>query len=273
MPEGTGAGVARHDAGGLPHHHRVASIFFVLALAGPILGVIFGKPPEFYARLASGAYSLPLAGFGIAALILPLRSLEDLLGGALLVGLGLFAMWASSDLPGMRGFAFGPGTAPRMFAYAMIFLGVAVSAVGLFTDGPPEEPFSFSGPRGGGLLVAVLIPIPYYSNRIGHLVAGVSPDIIVAAVGAVVVLALAFALMRVAPRGPLFITAATLIFAVTVRPLGLVFASFVSLVVSAYATEEIRWVETLIWAVVLTTFCSILFPWGLNLPLQLWPRF
>src|ERR1043165_336513 len=78
--------------------------------------------------------------------------------------------------------------ARRMFAKPMIFLGFAVSAVGLFTDGPPEEPFAFSGPLGGGLLVAVLIPITYYSNRIGHLVAGVSPDIIVAAVGAVVVL-------------------------------------------------------------------------------------
>ena len=273
MSEAGEAGVARHDAGGLPHHHRVASIFFVLAVAGPILGVIFGKSPDFYARLASGAYSLPLAAFGIVALILPLRSPKDFMGGALLVGLGLFAMWASSDLPGMRGFAFGPGTAPRMFAYAMIFLGFAVSAVGLFTDGPPEEPFAFSGPLGGGVLVAVLIPITYYSSRIGHLVPGIPPDIIVAAAGAAAVLTLAFALMRVAPRGPLFITAATLIFAVTVRPLGLVFASFVSLVVSAYATEEIRWVETLIWAVVLTTFCSILFPWGLNLPLQLWPRF
>ena len=43
--------------------------------------------------------------------------------------------------------------------------------------------------------------------------------------------------------------------------------------VSAYATEEIRWVETLIWCAVLTLFCSLLFPYGLNLPLQLWPRF
>ena len=272
MSEAGQAGVARR-AGGLPHHHRVASIFFVLAVAGPILGVIFGKSPDFYVRLASGGYSLPLAAYGIVALILPLRSPKDFLGGALLVGLGLFALWASSDLPGMRGFAFGPGTAPRMFAYTMIVLGVAVSAVGLFTDGPPEEPYAFSGPLGGGVLVAVLIPITYYSSRIGHLVPGIAPDIIVAAVGAAAVLSLAFALMRVAPRGPLFITAATLIFAVTVRPLGLVFASFVSLMVSAYATHEIRWIETLIWAVVLTIFCSLLFPWGLNLPLQLWPRF
>ena len=76
---------------------------------------------------------------------------------------------------------------------------------------------------------------------------GVPPDIVVAALGALVVLVLAFLLTRVAPRGPLFITAATLIFAITVRPLGLVIASFVSLVVSAYATEEVRWIETIIW--------------------------
>ena len=57
-----------------------------------------------------------MAVFGLVALILPLRNPKDFFGGALLVGLGLFALWASSDLPGMRGFAFGPGTAPRLFA-------------------------------------------------------------------------------------------------------------------------------------------------------------
>jgi hypothetical protein len=65
----------------------------------------------------------------------------------------------------------------------------------------------------------------------------------------------------------------TLIFAVTVRPLGLVIASFVSLVVSANATEESAGSRRSIWAAVLTAFCSLLFPYGLNLPLQLWPRF
>jgi putative tricarboxylic transport membrane protein len=52
-----------------------------------------------------------------------------------------------------------------------------------------------------------------------------------------------------------------------------VIASFVSLVVSATATHEVRWLETIIWTVVLTAFCSVLFPYALNLPLQLWPRF
>jgi hypothetical protein len=202
-----------------------------------------------------------------------IRNPKDFWGGLALVVLTLFALWASSDLPGMRGFAFGPGTAPRLFAYLLMACGIGIMLVGLLSDGPPLEPFTFSGPFGGAVLLIALIPITYYSTRIGHLVPGISPDIIVAAVGAVVVLALAFVMVNVAPRGPVFITAATLIFAVTVRPIGLVIASFVSLVVSAYATEEIRWIETLIWAAVLTLFCSLLFPYGLNLPLQLWPRF
>jgi hypothetical protein len=202
-----------------------------------------------------------------------IRNPKDFWGGLALMAMAGFAIWASSDLPGMRGFAFGPGTAPRIFAYMLMGVGVVVALMGLVTDGPPEEKFAFSGPLGGAVLLVALIPITYYSKGLGHLIPGVAPDIVVAVLGAAVVLALAFVVVRFAPRGPVFITAATLIFAVSVRPVGLVTASFVSLVVSAYASDEIRWVETIIWAAVLTLFCSLLFPWGLNLPLQLWPRF
>ena len=202
-----------------------------------------------------------------------IRSPRDFWGGLALVLVGVFAVWASSDLPGMRGFAFGPGTAPRMFAYCLIALGFGVMLVGLLTDGPPLEDFTFSGTFGGAVLVIALIPIYFFATQIGHLVPSVSHDIVVAAAGTLVVVVLAFLLTRFAPRGPLFITAATIIFAIAVRPLGLVIASYISLVVSANATREVRWVETLVWCAVLTAFCSVLFPYGLNLPLQLWPRF
>jgi hypothetical protein len=201
------------------------------------------------------------------------RSPRDFWGGIGLIVLAAFALWASSDLPGMRGFAFGPGTAPRMFAYCLLGLGVAVSIVGLLSIGEPSEPFAASGPFGGAILLLVLIPLALFSRQIGKILPGVAADVVYAAVTAIIVVGLAFALMRIAPRGPLFITAATIVFGVTVRPLGLVFASFISLMVSAYATDEIRWIETIIWAAVLTLFCSLLFPYGLNLPLQLWPRF
>jgi putative tricarboxylic transport membrane protein len=203
----------------------------------------------------------------------PIRSPRDFWGGIGLIVLAVFALWASSDLPGMRGFAFGPGTAPRMFAYCLLGLGVAVSLVGLFSDGEPPEQFANSGPFGASVLLLVLIPLSFFSTRISGILPGVAADVVYAAVTAVVVVGLAFPLMRIAPRGPLFITAATIVFAVTVRPLGLVISSFISLMVSAYATDEIRWIETIIWAAVLTLFCALLFPYGLNLPLQLWPRF
>ena len=72
-------------------------------------------------------------------------------------------------------------------------------------------------------------------------------------------------------RGPVFILASVFVFAFCIRPLGLVVASFLSIVVSAGATTEVRWLETVIWAAVLTLFCALLFPWGLNLPLPMWP--
>jgi putative tricarboxylic transport membrane protein len=202
-----------------------------------------------------------------------IRSPKDFWGGLSLVLLAAFAIWASSDLPGMRGFAFGPGTAPRLFAYSLMALGFGVMLVGLLTDGEPLERFTFTGTFGGAALVLALIPIYYFATRIGKWVPGVAPDIVVAAVGATTVVVLAFVLTNVAPRGPLFITAATIIFAIAVRPLGLVISSYVALVIAANATKEVRWIETMVWCAVLTAFCSLLFPYGLNLPLQLWPRF
>jgi hypothetical protein len=202
-----------------------------------------------------------------------IRSPKDFWGGLSLVLVAAFAIWAASDLPGMRGFAFGPGTAPRLFAYCLMAMGFGVMLIGFLTDGPPMEDFTFSGTFGGAVLVIALIPIYFFATQIGHLVPSVSHDIVVAAAGTLVVVVLAFLLTRFAPRGPLFITAATIIFAIAVRPLGLVIASYISLVVSANATREVRWVETLVWCAVLTAFCSVLFPYGLNLPLQLWPRF
>jgi putative tricarboxylic transport membrane protein len=74
-------------------------------------------------------------------------------------------------------------------------------------------------------------------------------------------------------RGPLFVSLSILSFAVTIRPLGLVISAFVTFIVAALGTHETRWKETLIVGIVLTAFCSLLFPYGLGLPMQLWPHF
>ena len=74
-------------------------------------------------------------------------------------------------------------------------------------------------------------------------------------------------------RGPLFVSLSILAFAVAIRPLGLVVSAFITFLVSAMGTHETRWKETIIVGIALTAFCSFLFPYGLGLPMQLWPRF
>lgn len=74
-------------------------------------------------------------------------------------------------------------------------------------------------------------------------------------------------------RGPLFVSLSILSFAVAIRPLGLVVSAFASFIIAALGTPETRWKETIIVGICLTAGCSLLFPYALGLPLQLFPRF
>lgn len=83
------------------------------------------------------------------------RGPRDFYGGLALIGLAIIAIWASGDLPGQHGFAFGPGTAPRMFATMLAIVGAMVALGGLLMDGPKIEPFAFRGPA--YVLTAILL--------------------------------------------------------------------------------------------------------------------
>ena len=74
-------------------------------------------------------------------------------------------------------------------------------------------------------------------------------------------------------RGPLFVTLAILSFALTIRPMGMIFSAMTSFLIAACGSAETRWTETVIVGACLTTFCSLLFPYALGLPLQLLPTF
>jgi putative tricarboxylic transport membrane protein len=89
-----------------------------------------------------------------------IRNPRDFWGGLVLIGLGIVAIWASRDLPGQRGFAFGPGTAPRLFAGLLAALGACVALVGLVTDGPPIEKYRIRGP------IFIVIAILAFANLI-----------------------------------------------------------------------------------------------------------
>src|ERR1700709_1143079 len=75
-----------------------------------------------------------------------IRGPQDFVGGIALMAIAIFALWASSDLQGMRGFSFGAGTAPRMFAVLLLGLGAAIAVAGLVTEGATLAHYAWRGP-------------------------------------------------------------------------------------------------------------------------------
>jgi hypothetical protein len=72
-------------------------------------------------------------------------------------------------------------------------------------------------------------------------------------------------------RGPVFLFSAMVAFGLTVRPLGLVVAGPLAMIISAWASDEVKWGETIVSAVVTSAFCVGLFKLALGLPIPLAP--
>jgi putative tricarboxylic transport membrane protein len=145
-----------------------------------------------------------------------IRNPQDFWGGVALLVFAVFSLWAGSDLPGLRGFAFGPGTAPRLFGVLLVAVSLLIIVSGLIWHGPPLERWGI--------------------------------------------------------RAPILFLASVVFFGATVRPLGLIISTFITLMIASAASKEVRWVESAVWAAILTAASVALFVYGLNLPLQLWPR-
>jgi putative tricarboxylic transport membrane protein len=108
------------------------------------------------------AILVAVVGVGVIAGWVPIRAPQDFYGGLALVLLSIFAIVASAELPGQRGFAFGPGTAPRLFAIILAAIGVAIALVGVLTDGGRIEKYKIRGPAlvilGISLFAALIRP-------------------------------------------------------------------------------------------------------------------
>ena len=92
----------------------------------------------------------------------------------------------------------------------------------------------------------------------------------------ILILGLGFAgeripLERFALRGPLFVLGSVVVFAATIRTLGLAFAGPLCVIVAALADKDSRVVEVLLFALVTTAFCVGLFKYLLRLPVPLAP--
>jgi putative tricarboxylic transport membrane protein len=124
--------------------HNLVGGLIVTVLAAVLLVWAFYVPNAFIPRLISAA--LVLVGIAAAVGFLPVHAPRDFYGGIALILLPTLALIASADLPGQRGFAFGPGTAPRLFSFVLAALGAAVAIGGVFAEGPPIEKYKIRGP-------------------------------------------------------------------------------------------------------------------------------
>src|SRR5438309_6790663 len=106
----------------------------------------FGE--NFWSTTVPQILALLVAATGVAVMagFIKGRGPQDFYGGLVLVLLAILALVASADLPGQRGFAFGPGTAPRLFSGLLAAFGIAVTLVGVFSDGPVIEKYKIRGP-------------------------------------------------------------------------------------------------------------------------------
>jgi hypothetical protein len=78
-------------------------------------------------------------------------------------------------------------------------------------------------------------------------------------------------LPRMRLRPALFVLGASVAFGYLLKPLGLVLATLLLVVVSALGGHEFRWKEAALLAAGLAAFAVAVFVYGLGLPFPLWP--
>jgi len=136
----------------------------------------------------------------------------------------------------------------------------------------------------GGLVIIAVAAFAFWMGRVlpGGMAGGMGPGtlpkglaVLLGLLGAALVLTSFYekgmTLDRWSIRGPLFILGALVVFGLAVRPLGLVVAGPLAIVVSAFASDEVRWGETILFGVLMTAFCVGLFKFALGLPIPLAP--
>jgi putative tricarboxylic transport membrane protein len=138
--------------------HNLVGGLIVTVLAALLLAWALYLPNTFIPRFMSAG--LVLVGIAVTVGFLPVHAPRDFYGGLALVLLPTLALVASAELPGQRGFAFGPGTAPRLFSFILAALGAAVAIGGVFAEGPPIEKYKIRGP------VLVIVAILAFSHMI-----------------------------------------------------------------------------------------------------------
>jgi hypothetical protein len=190
---------------------------------------------------------------------------KDFWAGLMFVAFGLAFMWKAQDYAMGTSVRMGPAYFPTMLGGLLAVLGAVVLFRAFVTKVEnPLRVFPFKLWRVVvGLVLGVLA---YYTQpvqnanlvwEIAHsLLSGLAVGLIFAGFG---------------ERSLWVILFSVVIFGYVLKPLGLVAATILLVVVSAWGGHEFKWKEVAILSVALAIFSVLSFVKGLGLPMNIWP--
>ncbi len=136
----------------------------------------------------------------------------------------------------------------------------------------------------GGLVVVAVGAFAFWQaanlplGTLGGMGAGMLPKSLAVLLGLLGALLVSSAMLEDGPlldrwsiRGPVLVLGAVVAFGMAVRPLGLAVAGPLAIVIGGFASDEVRWKETLVFGALITAFCIGLFKFALGLPIPLAP--
>jgi hypothetical protein len=172
----------------------------------------------------------------------------------------------------------GPAMLPRWLAIGVGVSGLALAISAFFSDGDPLRLADFSALVAFAVLLVVALIVARVVSAAFYGGTQVSGVFFYAAIVLIygTILVMFAALLRrnawvesLGLRGPFFVVAGILSFAITIRLFGLMVAGPLAMIIGGYASHEVRIREIIIFAVVMTAFCVGLFRYILNLPIPI----
>jgi putative tricarboxylic transport membrane protein len=190
---------------------------------------------------------------------------KDFWAGLMFIAFGLAFMYVSGNYAMGTSVRMGPAYFPTVLGGLLAVLGAVVLFRAFVSKiENPVRVFPFVVWR---LLVGLALGVAAYYSQPGHdagivweightLLAGFAVGLIFAAFG---------------ERSLWVILFSVVIFGYVLKPLGLVAATVLLVVVSAWGGHEFRWKEVTILSVALAVFSVLAFVKGLGLPMNVWP--
>jgi len=193
---------------------------------------------------------------------------KDFLAGAMFIAIGLaFLLVAQKNYQMGTAVRMGPAYFPSVLGGLLACLGGIVLLRSLASRvSHPLKLFPFR-PK---VFVAFLIfgAIAFFGQE-SIVAMGASGKMIHQGIAAIAVI-LCFGM--IGPNSLVICLLAVVLFGYTLKPLGLVIATCLLIMISSWGGNEFKFKEAVISSIVLSAFGSAVFIWGLMLPINIWPQ-